>query len=148
MAHRTLTRAFTCYAGAVETVLAQRQWAARTMARRKTSCLKRAMEVWTENADMVRSERAREVQELAMQYMQDILNKQQEKAVVARDMESKPFRGVRLKIKSRTQPCLEPEARKGRRGGTPEKNKDLIHTTWCENKTSIKILFTCRTFTM
>jgi hypothetical protein len=87
MTHRTLTRAFSCYAGAVETVLAQREWVARTMARRKTSGLKRAMEVWTEKADMVRSERAREAQELARQYMQDILNKQQEKVDVARDME-------------------------------------------------------------
>jgi hypothetical protein len=87
MTYRTLTRAFACYAGAVETVLAQREWVATTMARRKTSGLKRAMEVWTENADMVRSERAREAQELARQYMQDILNKQQEKGDVARNME-------------------------------------------------------------
>ena len=87
MTHRMLIGAFTCYAGAVETVLARREWVARTMTRWKTSGLKRAMEVWTEYMDMVRSERAQEAQELARQYMQDILIKQQEKTDVARDME-------------------------------------------------------------
>jgi hypothetical protein len=80
MTHRVLAGAFACYAGAVGTVVAQRERVARTMARWKSPGLKRAMEAWMEYVEVVHGERAQEAQELARQYMQDKESKHQEKA--------------------------------------------------------------------
>jgi uncharacterized membrane protein len=80
MTHRVLAGTFACYAGAVGTVVVQRERVARTMARWKKPGMKRAMEAWTEYLEIVHGERAQEAQELARQYMQDVLNKEQEKA--------------------------------------------------------------------
>jgi hypothetical protein len=52
------------------------------MAQWKSPGLKRAMEAWTEYVELVRIERSQEAQELARQYMQDVLNKEQEKAIL------------------------------------------------------------------
>jgi len=73
--HRTLAGAFDCYAGAVQTVLAQRELVARKMARWKAPGLKMAMDAWTEYLEIMHGERAQELQELARQSMQDMVDK-------------------------------------------------------------------------
>ena len=78
--HRTLAGAFDCYAGAVQTILAQRELVARKMARWKAPGLKRAMEAWTEYLEIMHGERAQELQELARRSIQDMVNKRAQEA--------------------------------------------------------------------
>jgi hypothetical protein len=78
--HRTLAGAFDCYAGAVQTILAQRELVARKMARWKAPGLKRAMEAWTEYLEIMHGERAQELQELARRSIQDMVDKRAQEA--------------------------------------------------------------------
>ena len=68
--HRTLAGAFDCYAGAVQSVLTQREKVARMIARWKTPGLKNAMEAWGEYLEIMHGERAQETQELDRQQLE------------------------------------------------------------------------------
>jgi hypothetical protein len=65
MQNRQLAGAFDCYAGAVDTLVAQREKVAKTLARWKAPGLKKTWERWEAYLEEVWQERAQEAQELS-----------------------------------------------------------------------------------
>ena len=65
MQHRQLAGAFDCFAGAVETMVAQRDKIAKSVVKWRAPGVKRVVDRWLEYMDMMAQERAEEAKEIA-----------------------------------------------------------------------------------
>ena len=63
MQHRQLAGAFDCFAGAVETIVAQRDQIAKSVVKWRAPGVKRAVDRWLEYMDMMAQERVEEARD-------------------------------------------------------------------------------------